>query len=68
LAEIGELLKFDASEDRKRAHRLAEKRIALLDAKIAELQSARAALCRLADDCGRATSSPCATIASLERS
>jgi MerR family mercuric resistance operon transcriptional regulator len=68
LAEIRELLHLDASEDRERVRRLAEERIALLDAKIAELETARAALRRLADDCGRASSGPCPIIASFERS
>jgi len=51
LEEIGELLALDASEDRARARDLARQRIGALDAKIAELSAARAALSRLADDC-----------------
>lgn len=51
LDEIAELLALDASEDRERARALAERRIAALDAKIAELKFARDALKRLARDC-----------------
>jgi MerR family mercuric resistance operon transcriptional regulator len=41
LEEIGELLGLDAVDDRTRARHLAEARIAAIDAKIAEMQSAR---------------------------
>lgn len=58
LEEIGELLALDAAEDRDRARALARSRIAALDAKIAELQAARAALVRLADDCAH-SHGPC---------
>jgi MerR family transcriptional regulator, mercuric resistance operon regulatory protein len=51
LEQIGELLELDASEDRARARALAVERIAALDARIAELRAARAALARLAESC-----------------
>ena len=66
LAEIGELIALDASHDRPRARRLARDRIAALDARIAELTQARAALQRLADDCASANEGPCPIIAAFE--
>lgn len=62
LDDIGELLRFDATEDRDRAHAMAERRIAALDARIAELQEARAALARLARRCGGSGAGPCPII------
>ena len=67
LEEIGELLKLDAVDDRARARELARLRVAALDAKIAELQEARASLVRLADACGHGGSGPCPIIAAFER-
>ncbi|PAX07678.1 MerR family transcriptional regulator [Sphingomonas lenta] len=66
LDEIGELLSLDATEDRARAHALAERRMATLDAKIAELQEARAALARLARRCGGGGAGPCPIIEAFE--
>jgi MerR family mercuric resistance operon transcriptional regulator len=66
LEEIGELLKLDAVGDRARARDLARLRVAALDAKIAELQDARASLMRLADACGKGGSGPCPIIAAFE--
>jgi len=51
LEQIDELLSLDASEDRGRARALANERLAALDAKIAELETARSALRRLAQEC-----------------
>lgn len=62
LEEIAELLALDASHDRDRARSLADSRIAALDAKIAELEAARASLHRLARDCGSGGSGPCPII------
>lgn len=59
LEEIGELLALDASHDHARARALAGARIAALDAKIAELESARAALKRLAHACAHSEAGPC---------
>lgn len=66
LEEIRELLQLDASEDRARARELAKSRIAALDTKIAELETARDALLRLADACGGAAEGPCPILASFE--
>lgn len=65
LAEIGELIALDAGEDRPRARELAAARIKALDAKIAELREARAALARLARECGEDRAGPCPIIASF---
>ena len=65
LAEIGELIALDAGEDRPRARELAAARIKALDAKIAELRDARAALARLARECGEDRAGPCPIIASF---
>ena len=65
LAEIGELIALDAGEDRPRARQLAATRIKALDAKIAELKDARAALSRLARECGEDRAGPCPIIASF---
>lgn len=66
LEEIAELLDLDAAEDRQRARQIARQRIEVLDAKIAELQSARASLTRLADHCAQGGSGPCPIIAAFE--
>ena len=66
LDEIGELLALDATEDRARARSLALARIADLDARIADLTAARAALSRLAEACGSGSDGPCPIIASFE--
>ena len=66
LAEIAELLDLDALTDRRRARELAEARVAALDRRITELQSARAALQRLASDCGRGGDGPCPIITAFE--
>ena len=66
LEQIGELLALDASEDRARARELAKERLAALDAKIAELETARAALRGLAGACGASSTGPCPIIASFE--
>ncbi|MEO5865848.1 MAG: MerR family DNA-binding protein [Sphingomonas sp.] len=62
LEQIAELLELDASEDRPRARELAERQIAALDARIAELEAARASLKRLAHDCGLGGAGPCPII------
>jgi MerR family transcriptional regulator, mercuric resistance operon regulatory protein len=68
LEEIGELIALDATtdRDRARARELAKARIAALDAKIAELDAARSALRRLAQDCGRSSAGPCPIIKAFE--
>ena len=67
LKEIGVLLALDAVDDRARARELARARIGMLDTRIAELQAARTALARLADDCGTGTAGPCPILAAFER-
>ena len=66
LEQIGELLHLDAGQDRERARELASERIAALDAKIAEMQAARAALERLARQCHASDEGPCPIIAAFE--
>ncbi|MEW6451532.1 MAG: MerR family transcriptional regulator [Pseudomonadota bacterium] len=67
LEQIAELLALDSTEDRTRAHALANERIAALDAKIAELKAARNALHHLAKECGSGSSGPCPIIEAFER-
>lgn len=67
LDEVAELLQLDATDDRDRAHELATLRIAALDARIAELQTARASLSRLAHHCARGDEGPCPIISAFER-
>jgi MerR family mercuric resistance operon transcriptional regulator len=66
LEQISELLALDATDDRARARELANERIVALDAKIAELEKARASLRRLAKECGSGTEGPCPILASFE--
>ncbi|MBT0671751.1 MerR family transcriptional regulator [Novosphingobium profundi] len=66
LEEIGELLDLDAVDDRIRARQLAKARIAAIDAKIAEMQSARAALAKLASECANSSVGACPIIAAFE--
>ena len=66
LEQIGELLALDAGEDRARALTLAQGRLAELDARIAELETARAALRRLAGACAGGGKGPCPIIAAFE--
>lgn len=66
LEEIAELLALDTAHDHARARTLAETRIATLDAKIAELQSARASLARLASACADEVHGPCPILAAFE--
>ena len=65
LEEIRELLTLDPSVDRDRARGLAQARIVALDAKIVELQAARAALTRLAHDCAH-SHGPCPILNAFE--
>lgn len=66
LAEIGELLQLDAIDDRSRANALAMARIDALDARIAELQSARAALQGLAADCSSGAKGRCPILTAFD--
>ena len=66
LEQIAELIALDATDDRARARELATERIRALDAKIAEMKSARDALARLAGECGSGSSGPCPIITAFE--
>lgn len=68
LEQVGELLALDATHDRARARALAKARITALDEKIAELETARNALKKLAQDCGANSKGPCPIIAAFEHS
>jgi MerR family mercuric resistance operon transcriptional regulator len=68
LAEIGELLQLDASDDRARARELALARVASLDERIAELVSAREALAGLATACASGRKGPCPILSAFDRS
>lgn len=59
LEEIAELLRLDATNDRRRARELADARISALERKITELQAARASLSRLAQACAHGPEGPC---------
>lgn len=64
LDEIGTLLALDRA-DRSAAHSMATARIAVLDDRIATLQTMRAALVRLADACASGEDGPCPIIAAF---
>jgi MerR family mercuric resistance operon transcriptional regulator len=67
LEEIAELLELDARDDRRRARELARARVAALDARIAELQTARDALSRLAAHCAGFEGGPCPILTAFDR-
>ena len=67
LEQIGELMALDAGTDRARASALAERQIAALDAKIAQLQEAREALAKLVQDCRSATDGPCPILDAFDK-
>jgi MerR family transcriptional regulator, mercuric resistance operon regulatory protein len=67
LNEIGELIALDASDDRARAHDLAQARVAAIDEKIAELRAARDALAGLASDCASKKRGPCPILKAFDR-
>lgn len=66
LAEIGELLDLDAGEDRARARELAHARIAAIDAQVAKLIAARAALDGLARRCAAGEGAGCPILTAFE--
>ena len=68
LEEIGELLSLDATQDRPRARMLARGRIAALDEKIGQLETARIWLTRLADECSATDAGRCPILAAFEAS
>jgi MerR family mercuric resistance operon transcriptional regulator len=66
LAEIGELIALDQTDDRPRARDMARERIAALDAEIARLDEARSALAKLAKDCAKGGTGPCPILAAFD--
>ena len=66
LDEISELLALEASDDRVRVRTLARQRIEILDEKIAQMTTTRAALARLADQCAASDKGPCPILAAFE--
>jgi MerR family mercuric resistance operon transcriptional regulator len=66
LDEIKELLDLDSGHDHRRAHEMAEKRMAKLDEQIAELMRARQSLRRLASACAAGSSKTCPILAAFE--
>ncbi|MGZ8285511.1 MAG: MerR family DNA-binding protein [Allosphingosinicella sp.] len=66
LDRISELLVLDSSQDRARVRALAGERLAALEAKIAELEAARAALTRLSRACAAGTKGPCPILEAFE--
>lgn len=65
LKEIRKLLTMDASQHHHQARELALTRLTAIDEQIAQLQSARAALEKLAHDCEHSREQPCPIIASF---
>ncbi len=66
LAQTGELLALDATDDHARARELANEWIAALDAKIEELERARASLRKLARECGDDSAGPCPIVTAFD--
>jgi MerR family mercuric resistance operon transcriptional regulator len=66
LEAIAELLALDSTDDRARVRALAAERLAALEAKIAELESARAALTRLSKACAAGEKGPCPILEAFE--
>ncbi|MFD1611807.1 MerR family transcriptional regulator [Sphingomonas tabacisoli] len=67
LQQIGELLALDATDDRPRVRELAKARVEALASQIEQLQAARNALSRLADQCGAGESGPCPILTAFEK-
>ena len=66
LDEIAELLALDSTDDRARVRALAAERLAALESKIAELETARTALTRLSRACAAGEAGPCPIIEAFE--
>jgi MerR family mercuric resistance operon transcriptional regulator len=65
LEEIRKLLALDLSDDRAAARELAERRLAELDARMAELEKARASLQTLVSECASGKTGPCPILKSF---
>ncbi|WP_242098431.1 MerR family transcriptional regulator [Sphingomonas sp. CROZ-RG-20F-R02-07] len=68
LEEVSELLKLDATDNRSKARAMARSRIAALDRKIHELETAKVWLTRLADECGASDVGRCPILRAFEAS
>lgn len=66
LEEIRQLLALDSGEDRAAARAMATKRLAELDARMAELQRARLSLQKLVSECADGKTGPCPILKSFE--
>ena len=66
LAQIGELIDLDRSDDRLRARVMARERIDALDAEIARLEEARRSLGKLARDCAKGGAGPCPILSAFD--
>lgn len=66
LEEIRQLLALDASEDRATAREMATRRLAELDARMEDLQRARASLQKLVSECAVGRTGPCPILKSFE--
>ena len=66
LAEIGELIALDSTDDRARVRALAQARVSALDDKIEEMREARNALAGLAADCASKRRGPCPILRAFE--
>ncbi len=66
LEQIKELLELDARDDRARARKLAQGRIAALEEQIAKLRAAQRALKQLAAECASGGGGPCPILSAFE--
>ncbi|CAK7259556.1 MerR family DNA-binding protein [Shinella yambaruensis] len=66
LEEIRQLLALDSGEDRAAVRLLATKRLAELEARMAELQEARLSLQRLVSECAVGKTGPCPILKSFK--
>lgn len=66
LDEIAELISLDHTGDRPRAREMAEMRLAELDREIAQLETARQSLRRLARECAGSDEGPCPILEAFE--
>jgi MerR family mercuric resistance operon transcriptional regulator len=67
LEEIRELIDLNSIDDRVRVRNLARNRVKVLDARITELEFARNALARLAEECEAGSEGACPIISTFER-
>ena len=66
LEEIRQLLALDSGEDRAAARQMAARRLAVLDARMEELQRAKISLQRLVSECAAGKTGPCPILKSFE--